>query len=832
MNNRVQEPRIDGQSEASVESEQQGRHVALLLLLFVGSGCSALIYEIVWLQLLQLVIGSSTISLSVLLGTFMGGMCLGSLALPRLIPRSVHPLRVYAILELAIGVLGVGLLFAIPQISGVYSANVGHGLPSLLLRAAICSICLLPPTVLMGATLPAISRWMQTTRSDISRIGLFYGANIVGAVFGCLLAGFYLLRIYDMPTATYVAAGINLGVALISLALAARVAHRVPQPIESPAMVGLNPTTPKWSIYAVIAMSGFCALGAEVVWTRQLSLLLGASVYTFSIILSVFLVGLGIGSSVGAALSRTAKSPRIALGVCQLAAVAAIAWSSYQLAGSLPYWPIDTSLDHSVWFGFQLDLVRCGWAFLPASVLWGASFPLALAAASEANQDAGKLVGGIYAANTVGAIVGGLGFSLVAVSWVGTQQSNQLLMVAAAGSALLALVPSIRYRLSSSPTPVGSPIRLNSERRLGVTLVVGVLCSLPLVLLVPKTPDGLIGYGRNLPTWYDLPDFLFAGEGINASVAVSEFADGTRNFHVSGKVVASSEPQDMRLQRMLGHIPALLHPDPKTVLIVGCGAGVTAGSFIVHPNIERIVVCEIEPLIPAAATKYFGDQNYHLLDDERVEVVDDDARHYIATTRSRFDIITSDPIHPWVKGAATLYSKEYFELCKSKLNPAGVVAQWVPLYETTPDAVQTEIATFFAAFSRGTIWSNEANGQGYDLVVVGQLGEETIDVDAIQSRLDRKNHVRVAESLREVGFSTAVDLLQTYAGRTSDLGPWVAGAEINRDRNLRLQYMAGLGLNQDEADRIYRSLVAFRRFPEDLICVDGPLGRQLRATFE
>jgi spermidine synthase len=283
---------------------------------------------------------------------------------------------------------------------------------------------------------------------------------------------------------------------------------------------------------------------------------------------------------------------------------------------------------------------------------------------------------------------------------------------------------------------------------------------------------------------------------------------------------------------MLGHIPALLHPDPKTVLIVGCGAGVTAGSFIVHPNIERIVVCEIEPLIPVAATKYFGPQNYNLLDDERVEVVDDDARHYIATTSSRFDIITSDPIHPWVKGAATLYSKEYFELCKSKLNPAGVIAQWVPLYETTPDAVQTEIATFFEAFSQGTIWSNEANGQGYDLVVVGQLGEETIDVDAIQTRLDQENHRRVTESLREIGFPTAVDLLRTYAGRTSDLGPWVAGAQINHDRNLRLQYMAGLGLNRDEADRIYRSLVAFRRFPTDLIPVGGPLGKQLKATFE
>ena len=152
-----------------------------------------------------------------------------------------------------------------------------------------------------------------------------------------------------------------------------------------------------------------------------------------------------------------------------------------------------------------------------------------------------------------------------------------------------------------------------------------------------------------------------------------------RNFHVSGKVEASSEPQDMRLQRMLGHIPALLHPKPRSVLVVGCGAGVTAGSFVLYPEVERIVICEIEPLIPPIAADYFGPENYNVLDDPRVEVVYDDARHYILTTNEKFDIITSDPIHPWVKGSATLYSKEYFEMCRRHLNPGGVITQWVPL---------------------------------------------------------------------------------------------------------------------------------------------------------
>src|SRR3989449_9952455 len=197
------------------------RLLPVLLLLFVGSGCAALIYEIVWFQLLQLVIGSSAVSLGVLLGTFMGGMCLGSLALPRFISVQQHPLRVYARLELGIGIIGIIVLFAVPLVGHLYLAIVGHGLPGILLPGVISGICLLPPTVLMGATLPAIARWIETTPQGISWLGFFYGGSIAGAVVGCLLAGFYLLRVHDMATAIYAAVMINAAVALISLGLAA-----------------------------------------------------------------------------------------------------------------------------------------------------------------------------------------------------------------------------------------------------------------------------------------------------------------------------------------------------------------------------------------------------------------------------------------------------------------------------------------------------------------------------------------------------------------------------------------------------------------------------------
>ncbi len=325
-----------------------------------------------------------------------------------------------------------------------------------------------------------------------------------------------------------------------------------------------------------------------------------------------------------------------------------------------------------------------------------------------------------------------------------------------------------------------------------------------------------LAYGRRSITTTDAGQPLYIGEGMNSSVVISQLPSGQRYFHVSGKVEASTEPFDMRLQRMLGHISALVDKDPRSVLIVGFGAGVTAGSFTTYPEIMRIVICEIEKLIPPAATRYFGDENYHVLNDPRTDIHYDDARHFVLTTAEKFDIITSDPIHPWVKGAATLYSKEYFEECKRHLKPGGVITQWVPLYESDIETVKSEIATFFDVFPNGTIWANDNNGQGYDVVLLGQVEPTQIDVDALQARLNRPDYATVRESLQQVGFPTAISLLDTYLGRASDLRPWLAGAQINRDIDLRLQYLAGMGVNNFDANNIAAAIAGARQFPPEM----------------
>jgi spermidine synthase len=798
------------------------RFLPVLLLLFVGSGCAALIYEVVWFQLLQLVIGSSAVSMGVLLGTFMGGMCLGSFLLPRYVRRGLHPLRVYAFLELGIGVFGLLILFGMPLLNTIYAAiSPGSGVIGIALRGLAAAICLLPPTLLMGATLPAISRWVEATPEGVSWLGFFYGGNIAGGVIGSLLAGFYLLRVYDLHVATFVAIAFNVTVAVLALTIA----KSAPAVEELPGDHGAEtPATRQgqWAIYVAIALSGLTALSCEVIWTRLLSLLFGGTVYTFSLILACFLFGLGIGSSVGSAIGRSAARPRLAFGWCQMLLCAAMAWSAYMLTESMPYWPVNPSITTHAWLNFQLDFVRCLWVVLPGAILWGASFPLALAALVARDQDPARLVGGVYAANTVGAIIGSLTASLLLVVWLGSQHAQQLIILLSALSGLLVLSTGSPEE-SAGRSPVAAT----------VTIIIAAAVAGLLSRTVHPLPGIFAAYGRYTATRLGQAEVIYMGEGWNATIAVTRLPGGVLNYHNAGKVQASSEPQDMRLQRMLGHMTTLVPAQAKKVLVIGCGAGVTAGAVSIDPAVTDQTIAEIEPLVPKVVAREFGDYNFHVVDNPKVHVRIDDARHFLLTTNEKFDAVTSDPLDPWVKGAAMLYTREFFELVKRKLNPGGAVTLFVQLYESNTEAVKSEIATFMEAFPNGVVWGNTNNGAGYDLVLLGQVENTRIDVDAIQARLQRPEYAPIVRSLNEIGMHSAVDLFSTFAGRANDLAPWLADASINRDRNLRLQFLAGLGLNLYQSDTIYAGMLAYvRRFPDELFTGSPQTISALRAGIQ
>jgi spermidine synthase len=697
---------------------------------------------------------------------------------------------------------------------------------------------------------------------------------------------------------------------------------------------------------------------------------------------------------------------------------------------------------------FQLDMVRCLWAVLPPACLWGASFPLALAGVAARGQDSGRLVGGVYAANTVGAIVGALAFSIFIIPWIGTANAERLLaglsIVAAlvaliplwwvprrltvvltavllisgglawplvalawwlwflswtvAGGAAAALVLFWALRKASAARPafpearvwaellltafllgagtlaweargvqtgqaafhllpdfitwawlesalrsipwgaIGLPdfitwawlesalrsipwgaigavavaalvglgvLLVAARRQAGVGAAAGLTASIFVAGLlasnVAAVPWEMVAFGRQMAAWPDplipgvvgetdvpladgTPDVYctYVGEGMNVSVAVTENTSGVRFFHGAGKVQASTAPQDMRLQRMLGHLSALVHKKPKTVLVVACGAGVTAGSFVVHPDVERIVICDIEPLVPTTVTPMFGDANYHIVDGIaqenprtvdrekievfydgarhhlfegtkkgtvpklKVEVVYDDGRHFIRTTKEKFDVITSDPIDPWVKGCAALNTVEYYQMCKEHLNPGGVVSLWIPFYESNLDTAKSVLATFFQVFPNGTVWSNDSAGQGYDAVLLGQVEPTVIDLDEWDQRLGRPDHHDVRESLEGVRFGVqkpspnvtvigrgvVIELLATYLGQASHLEEWSQDAQINTDRNLRLQYLAGMWLNSRLATEIVSSILSYYHFPENMFRGSEQRIKLLKAALE
>lgn len=787
-------------------SSDARKYLPVLLLLFAGSGCAALIYEVVWYQLLQLAIGSTSVSLGILLATFMGGLCIGSVWLPRL-RLQMHPLKLYALLEVGIGLFAALVQLSLPYLNRAYISGAEHGLPGMLLRGILAAICMLPPTILMGGSLPAITRWIEGSPEGVTWWGYLYGGNTAGAVFGALFAGFYLLRLFNMATGTYVAVAINLAVAGLSLLVAGATPFSAGLETtgeKSPAASGEIADRP-WQVYATIALSGATALGAEVVWTRTLAIELLATVYVFSIILGVFLTGLAIGSWAGSRVLRK-MNPAVALGWAQILLTLGIAWTAYTMVRSLPFWNDDLITTPDAWRMWSLDLKRVIYAVLPATLFWGASFPLACAAVARPDEDSGRVTGGVYAANTLGGIVGALAVSLVLIPWIGSQRTQQLLVIVAALSGVLVLLPYLRRSMAMAVGTIAALI--------GVVFLAGTVSAIP---------TQLVAYGRFMSSWAGQSTDLKMVEGRNSSVAYTRWNDGAIYVNVNGHVEATTELADMKLQRMVGELPGVLHPNPQKILGIGFGAGVSAGTFTRYPSVKSITVCEIEPVIPPNSTNFFGPQNYYVKNDPRTKIVYDDARHFLLTTTEKYDIIASDPLDVFLKGTAALYSKEYFEVVKKHLNPGGYFTLYVPLYETSEPTIKSELLTFFQAFPNGTIWANNRDGEGYDMVFLGQVEPLKIDVDAAQQRLQRPDYDKVRASLVDIDVHSLPDLLSAYTGNATDLDPWIRGAAINHDGDLRLSYLAGWGINSQIADSLYRQMLQYRHDPTPMLTGSQPV---------
>jgi spermidine synthase len=526
--------------------------------------------------------------------------------------------------------------------------------------------------------------------------------------------------------------------------------------------------------------------------------LFGATVFAFAIILAVFLAGLGIGSAVAAGALRRGLVPLRGLAWSQVLLVPAILLAAFLLSRVLPYASPSANTPVDALHG--MHVLRAIDVILPSAVLWGMSFPLALAAINQAGGDPGRSSGLVYAANTVGAILGALLVSFWAIPTFGTRWAQQGLVVLAGVSAAVLFHGA---RTGTEREAARSGWEIPPAWALAAACIAAAT--------LPGLSQVFLAHGRYI-WWVDPRDrYPYVSEGASSTVAVHIAPDGYKNFHVSGRVEATNNPNDLRTERLIGHLTGLLHPRPQSVLVVGLGGGVSAGALSLYPEMKRLVICEIEPRVVGAAQE-FAAENYGVLSDPRVEIVFDDARHFLATTREKFDVITSDPIHPWVRGNSILFSREYYEIVKARLTPGGIATQWVPLYETSELAIQIQMNTFVHAFPSGTVWNTAITGRGYDVVLVGGAEPLRIDVDQIEKRI--RNNPQLYRSLREVKISNAIDLLATYGTRGADMKRWLEGVPVNRDFSLKLEYISGLALNAGEADPIYAHMIAGRRYPD------------------
>ena len=433
-------------------------HVATLSVVLC-SGFSGLIYEIVWFQQLSLILGASAVSLTILLGSFMGGLCLGSLLIPQWTSRRQRPFRDYAVLELLIALFGLTAFFTIPTIGQIYSRFSLGANTDFVVRSVIAFAVMLPSTFLMGGTLPVILRRLEQSSRAASWIGRIYAANTFGAVLGSFLTGLYLLRCHDVRFAAIVAASTNCVVGLVAILLDRLDASTSPAAVTARQMglePSLNPPPSNLSshssgafrenglIYLLAGLCGATALGAEVIWTRHLGLVLGPTAYSFSIILSVYLLGTGIGSSVGAYLARKTRSPIAGLAVVQFLLVGAVVYAAYATVAIVPYFLRLTGNHELFTVRVTRDLIRVAITILPATFLWGLTFPLAARLAVHGRHDSAGVVGRLYAANTFGGIIGAAMVSLIGISYGGQTVQRILASTCLISGWIILLIWTIR----------------------------------------------------------------------------------------------------------------------------------------------------------------------------------------------------------------------------------------------------------------------------------------------------------------------------------------------------------------------------------------------------
>ncbi len=781
---------------------------ALVYLLFFLSGAAGLVYEVAWARSLGLVFGGSHLAVTTVLVVFMGGLALGSLVIGKRADATARPLRLYGFLELGVAALGVTFLLLMRVYPHLYVplARVAEENRAYLtvVRVLLASLAMLGPTTLMGGTLPVLTRFVSRHRERVGRsLSFLYGLNTWGGVFGTFACGFLLLQTVGATASQLIAIAVNVAVGTTALLLSRRMeaARELVADGETAPTVEPQPQGPRsepaplgaTAIRLVLwgtGIAGFCALGYEVLWTRMLGLVVGTSVYSFTIILVAFLGGIAAGSWILGLVHRRVVL-RGARGVVAYGAiVAAIGAAALAATIVMRHLPMHAGRLQTLLLGARsADFAATQWAsffvasaymFLPACLM-GAAFPLAAGIVAAEEHATGRGIGEALGFNTIGSILGAAVTGFVLIETFGIERSLQLLSVLEIGFGLLVAASVARFSGARWAIAAATAALLVAR---GASVDAARFWDAKFFAVYTNNAREAFDTSEGVKKTLELFEVLYFFEGMNETISVVLTKQPVQSFVVNGRTEASTYPEDVQVQLPLGHFPMLLHPDPKKVFVLGTGAGMTLGATTVHPGVERIVLAEIEPgVLPA--TRTFGEWNHHVMQeplDPRLHVVFNDGRNYLMTTAEKFDVITADPIHPWSGGAAYLYTREYFRSAADHLLPGGIACQWLPLYELSVQDVKSIVRTFGEAFRNVYLFVTY-----WDAVLLGSNSPVVLDEAALERRIAVPE---IAEDLRKIDMASADALLSYFLAGPAAAARFAQGGVVNTDDNLWLEFSA------------------------------------------
>src|SRR5215213_2210655 len=758
--------------------------ILLIGICFVLSGATGLIYEVLWARMLGLVFGATTLAVSTVLAAFMGGLALGSALAGKLAQRIRKPLSTYGLMEIGIAVyaLLVPLLFRlIDQLYVVIWQQLHPGYFTFSLwRFLLSGVVLLVPTTLMGATLPVLAAALvRSSERDANSVTRLYACNLAGAILGTLAAGFVLLPSLGVRATIAIAAVLNVIVGVIAILLQRQAQARSeveqhPLNLENPA----HPVTSFW--YFAALASGFVTISSQVSWTRTLTMIIGSSTYAFSIVVALFLIGLATGAWL---IARKDRSQRLRSAILKVEALTALSLLlSLYVLNQIPALLINLGLRLHVssWAGLlALQIVSATLLILLPAVLMGMVMPLVLVWASNDPATAVARVGRSYAVNTIGAIAGAFitGFILI------PKTSTRFTLLFAAICCLV--VATVAYK------PVSRDPALKRSLAIGlipVFVIVLFIVAPPmnladisigaydsLVRVLAQTREGV----KEAETGPNIHELLMYEEGPTATVSVRR-DQNTVSMAINGRTNASDSIYDMPTQVMLGQLPLLIAPKINHGLIIGYATGVTVGAMLQSP-VQSVTCVELEPGT-VAGSQFFNHVNNRPLDDPRASLIIDDARTFLRVTPNRYDMIVSEPSHPWVPGVANLFTQEFFELGRARLSDDGIWVQWVQIYQLSTESLRSVLATYQKVFPHVLVFRVGGLSNGKDLLLIGS--NRPLNLDRLSERI---RDPRMAAELARVDLKSEADIRGWYICDETRLGPAVAGAKINTDDNMHIE---------------------------------------------